>query len=320
MYTDDIQKLVEIAKLYYIEHMTQDKISKIFSMSRSAISVCLTEAKKMGIVNIQVLDPSENNQELGKIMEDTFGLRKCIVVPNATYSQEVLTRIVTSQAVRYAVDLMKDHSCIGISWGTACYEFMHSFPKDSNLCDITVVPLIGISPLLTREYQLNESVRMFADKLRGNPIFIYSPGIVQDVSDKQRVLESSYMKPILERWDNMDMAVVGIGTTQGRSELRQYDCEGLSVHEEIMENRDIPVGDVCGRLFNIDGKFVEEEYNSKLIGVDEQMLRKVGNVMAIAAGPSKCVPIIGALRTGLIHYLATDENTVIQLLELMKLL
>lgn len=46
MYTDDIQKLVEIAKLYYIEHMTQDKISKIFSMSRSAISVCLTEAKK----------------------------------------------------------------------------------------------------------------------------------------------------------------------------------------------------------------------------------------------------------------------------------
>ena len=253
-------------------------------------------------------------------MEDTFGLRKCIVVPNATYSQEVLTRVVTSQAVRYAVDLMKDHSCIGISWGTACYEFMHSFPKDSNLCDITVVPLIGISPLLTREYQLNESVRMFADKLRGNPIFIYSPGIVQDVSDKQRVLESSYMKPILERWDNMDMAVVGIGTTQGRSELRQYDCEGLSVHEEIMANRDIPVGDVCGRLFNIDGKFVEEEYNNKLIGVDERMLRKVGNVMAIAAGPSKCVPIIGALRTGLIHYLATDENTVIQLLELMKLL
>ena len=104
MYTDDIQKLVEIAKLYYIDHMTQDKISKIFSMSRSAISVCLTEAKKMGIVNIQVLDPSENNKELGKIMEDTFGLRKCIVVPNATYSQEVLTRIVTSQAVRYAVD------------------------------------------------------------------------------------------------------------------------------------------------------------------------------------------------------------------------
>lgn len=253
-------------------------------------------------------------------MEDTFGLRKCIVVPNATYSQEVLTRIVTSQAVRYAVDLMKDHSCIGISWGTACYEFMHSFPDDSNLCDITVVPLIGISPLLTREYQLNESVRMFADKLRGNPIFIYSPGIVQDVSDKQRVLESSYMKPILERWDNMDMAVVGIGTTQGRSELRQYDCEGLSVHEEIIANRNIAVGDVCGRLFNIDGKFVEEEYNNKLIGVDEHMLRKVGNVMAIAAGPSKCVPIIGALRTGLIHYLATDENTVIQLLELMKML
>ena len=50
------------------------------------------------------------------------------------------------------------------------------------------------------------------------------------------------------------------------------------------------------------------------------MLRKVGNVMAIAAGPSKCVPIIGALRTGLNHYLATDENTVIQLLELMKML
>ncbi len=42
----DIQKLVEISKMYYNERMTQEVISKYFSISRSAVSLALAEAKK----------------------------------------------------------------------------------------------------------------------------------------------------------------------------------------------------------------------------------------------------------------------------------
>ena len=119
---------------------------------------------------------------------------------------------------------------------------MHSFPADTNLCDISVVPLIGISPLLTQEYQLNESVRMFAEKLHGNPLFIYSPGYVDNFEDKKRVMESSYMQPIFKRWHDLDFAILGIGRAQERSEPVSYthlgqralsfSCRGLPRHAE----------------------------------------------------------------------------------------
>ena len=319
MDNSDIQKLVEIAKMYYNDHMTQEMISKVFSISRSAVSMCLTEAKNIGIVQVQINDPSQNNEDLAGRMEREFGLRKCIVVPSGTYNEKALVHIVTSQAVRFALGLLQSHSCIGTSWGNACYEFMHSFPADTNLCDISVVPLIGISPLLTQEYQLNESVRMFAEKLHGNPLFIYSPGYVDNFEDKKRVMESSYMQPIFKRWHDLDFAILGIGRAQERSELRQYRCEGDNMFQEICSDPDMAVGDICARRFNIHGEFINCEYNEKLIGVDKKILSEAKHVMAIAAGSSKVIPIIGALRTCIIHYLATDENTIFQILDLLSL-
>lgn len=314
----DIQKLVEISKMYYNEHMTQEVISKYFSISRSAVSLCLADAKNAGIVQIQINDPSQNNEVLAKQMEETFCLKKCIAVPSGTYKEKILVHMVVSQAVRHALPLLESHSCIGTSWGTACYEFMHNFPEDTNLCDITVVPLIGISPLLTQKYQLNESVRMFANKLHGNPLFIYSPGYVENLEDKERIMNSDFMQPIFQRWHDVDFAIVGIGREQQRSEMRQYLCNGENLMQEIHNHPDIAVGDICARQYNIRGEFIESDHNNKLIGADKAILSGIRNVMAIAVGPEKVIPIIGALRTGIIHYLATDENTIIQVLESAK--
>ena len=314
----DIQKLVEISKMYYNERMTQEVISKYFSISRSAVSLALAEAKNVGIVRTQINDPSQNNENLAKEMESIFNLKKCIVVPSGTYDESVLVHIVVSQAVRFALPLMNSHSCIGVSWGTACYEFMHYFPEDTNLCDITVVPLIGISPLLTQTYQLNESVRMFSNKLRGNPLFIYSPGFVENIEDKKKILSCDFMRPILERWKDVDFAIVGIGREQQRTEIRQYKCNGENLLQEIKNNPDIAVGDICALQYNIKGTFLNSEHNQRLIGADQHILAGIENVLAIAAGPEKVIPIVGALRTGVIQYLATDENTVVQILETAK--
>jgi len=77
----DIQKLVQIAKMYYIEGMTQESIAKIIGISRSTVSQLITEAKNAGLVQITIKDPAANNQELASEFEKRFGLRKCIVVP-----------------------------------------------------------------------------------------------------------------------------------------------------------------------------------------------------------------------------------------------
>lgn len=314
----NIQKLVEICKMYYEQGMTQEMISKTFDISRSAVSMSLTEAKNIGIIQVEIKDPSVNNDELAAQLEENFGLRKCIVVPSGTHNENALLRVMTSQAIRFAVDLFRSHSSIGVAWGNTCYEFMQAFPENTSLCDISVVPLIGSSPLLTHEYQLNESIRMFSDKLRGYPLFIYSPGFVDTLEDKNRIISSAYMQPIMDLWRHLDFAVLGIGRIQERGELRQFRCGGESMVEEIRLRPDVAVGDICARQFNIRGEFIDNDFNRKLIGITGDDLKKVKNVMAMAVGSSKVIPIIGALRTGCIHYFVTDENTATQILQLLN--
>lgn len=328
-----IQKLVEISSMYYLQGMNQEQIAKTFGISRSAVSMLLTEAKNMGIVQVKINDPSSNMDELGRELESMFSLNKCIVVPSGTHKRDALLHITATQAVRYASsELITSHSSVGIAWGNTCRTFMEAFPEDTNLCDVTVVPLIGVSPMLTQEYRLNESIRVFADKMRGDPLFIYSPGLVDTLEDKRRIYESSFMQPILDRWKSLDCAILGIGSCQRRdgtyaSRGTGKNCEaaggnisdGKTLFEEICARPDMIVGDLCARQLSIKGEFANSDFNNKLIGVTRENLSSIRNVMAIAVGSNKVFAIIGALNTHLINVFVTDENTAAQVINLVRL-
>ena len=176
----NLQKMVQAAKMYYQEGLTQETIAKKLRTSRPAVSL-LAEARKTGVVQIKIKDPEVNNEELAGQFQKRFGLKKCLVIPCGIRQEDVVLKIVASQAARFASRMMKSHTTVGTSWGGSCYEFMQAFPEDTELCNITVVPLVGGSPLLTREFQLIESVREFSEKLRGTPVVLYSPGFVDTI-------------------------------------------------------------------------------------------------------------------------------------------
>lgn len=311
----DIQRLVQISKMYYIEGRTQESIAKEAGISRSAVSQLLTEAKNAGLVQITIKDPSVNNDELAGEFERRFGLRKCLVVPTTMKNSRMLLRVVVGQTVRLMESLMASHTSFGMAWGSACYEFMQAFPDDTDLCDITVVPLIGGSPLISQEFQINECVRQFAEKVSGTPMFMYSPGIVDSLKDKKRFLESIYMQGILEQWKHLDCAIVGIGRLAETYGNSQFTPDNMLSH--ILKHPDCVVGDLCARHFNIRGEIIKCSHNDRLIGIDEQGLRGTKTVAAIAVGGVKIFPIIGALNSGILHYLATDELTAHQVLSVL---
>ena len=311
----NIQRLVHVAKMYYYEGYTQEKIAKELSISRTAVSMLLTEARSVGIVNIQIKDPYANNEELANLLEEHFGLEKSIVVPTNINNEKLLLRIVASQAARFAAELMSSYTSIGVSWGSACYQFMKSFPENTDLCDISVVPLIGGSPLLAREFQLNESIRNYAEKLRGTPVYIYSPGIVDSLNDKKHIMETMYMRAITEKWKSLDFAVIGIGLPPESYKYEQPQSDMRSNADYIRQHPEIAIGDLCALWFNIKGDILDCDHNKKLIGIDEVGLRNTKKVLAIACGVNKTLSIIGALKTKLIHHFVTDEHTAKQVLK-----
>ena len=49
-----IERMVNVARLYYEQNMTQNEIAKELGISRPLVSILLTEAKACGIVTISI--------------------------------------------------------------------------------------------------------------------------------------------------------------------------------------------------------------------------------------------------------------------------
>ena len=313
----DIQLMVQVSKMYYDEGMTQEKIAKQLGISRSAISMILSEARDFGIVQISIKDPKKNVKEVADQFLAQFQLKGCLVVPIGIESPRLMTKVIASQGADYAGAIMKSHTTIGIAWGSTCYEFMMSFKNENKLCDINVVPMIGGTSRISSEYQLNEMVRMFAERLQGSPSFMYAPAIAESIEDKELYMKSMSMKSIIEKWNIMDSAIVSAGAPPEYYNNRMID-EPREMKPIYDANLNKSVGDICARRFNINGDFLKNDYSNRTVGMDEESMRSVKDVFCIAAGRHKVLSVIGALRTNVIDHLIIDEATARNVLSLVN--
>jgi DNA-binding transcriptional regulator LsrR (DeoR family) len=314
----DIQLMVQVAKMYYMEGLTQEKIAQQLGISRSSISMVLSEAREFGIVEISIKDPKKNVTDVADALVRRFGLKGCVVVPTAIDSIHLITKVIASQGADYAEDILKSHSTVGIAWGSTCYEFMLSFANRNKLSDVNVVPLIGGTSRISSEYQLNEMVRMFAEKLQGTPSFIYAPAIAESIADRDLYMQSTSMKSIMDKWNSMDAAIVSAGAPPDwyTTRLNEEPADMKAMYEA---DRSMVIGDICARRFNLMGEFIQNEYSARIMGISEDDLRRIEHVMCIAAGKQKVLSILGALRTNVLNYLVTDESTARSILELADL-
>ena len=311
----DIQLMVQVAKMYYMEGLTQEKIAQQLGISRSSISMILSAAREFGIVEISIKDPKKNVADVADALSRRFGLKGCVVVPTAIETIHLITKVVASQGADYAENILKSNTTVGIAWGTTCYEFMLAFANHSKLSDVNVVPLIGGTSRIASEYQLNEMVRMFAEKLHGTPTFIYAPAIAESIADRDLYMQSSSMKAIMEKWEHMDAAIVSAGAPPDWYSTRMI-VEPAEMKAMYEADRNMVIGDICARRYNLMGEFIHNEYSARIMGISEENLRRIENVLCIAAGKQKILSILGALRTNVLNYLVTDEATARSVLEL----
>jgi deoxyribonucleoside regulator len=314
----DVQLMVKVAQMYYIEGLKQEDIAKQLQISRSLISMILTEAKEVGIVEINILNPLLNNEEMGSELKSLFGLKQCIVVPTAVQDSNTLRKLVAQRAVDVFNQQINDQSTVGLDWGRTCYEFISYYRSEKALKDLNIVPLIGGSSQNAPYFQLNEMVRLLAEKMNGNPYFIHAPALTASCEEHELFMKSQSMQPILEKWQNMNIIIASIGTLPSltNSDRETYAGE-YEIYEKLRHNE--AVGDLCAKYFNIQGEFIEEDYCNRIIGIPLENLKGTKKIIGIAAGIEKDYSILGALRTGIIDTFISDEQTAKAVLKLYKL-
>ena len=304
----DVSLMVKVAQMYYIDGMKQEEIAKELQISRSLISMILTEARAVGIVQINIRNPQLNNEELSKEFEEKFNLKQCMIVPTAVQDTNTLRKLVTQRAADVFNQEVSERSNVGISWGKTCFEFITQFSSETVLKDVSVVPLIGGSKQAAHYFQVNEMVRVFAEKVGGIPYFIYAPSLNASTEEKEVFENSLYMQPILKKWANMDIIVAAVGSLPDMNTQEGKIYIGGTEIESIIEDSRA-VGEVCARYFDKEGNFIKNEYFDRITGISIEELRRARTTIGMAVGSEKINAILAAMKTKIFDIFITDEQT-----------
>jgi len=313
---EEINRLVMIAREYYVNKKTQAEIAEEFDLSRPTISKLLQEAEDANIVQISIIDPLYRDSELASRLQDTLQLQNVVVVHGDPKNQGISQKNIALNAAWYFCKMVDDtvHK-IGIGWGRTMYQVSLAM-ETAVRNDLQFIPLLGGVGQINPSFQVHQITQRVADVCGGTWLQLHVPGIIENKEIRKNLLNSRDVQNVISNWENLDLALVGIG--EAPPFKRNIIFESYVDDEEktqLLEKK--AVGDICMRFFDIHGKIINY-LKQEIISIPLNVLKNTQRVIAAAGGSRKARSIIGASRGGFITDLVTDEDTGNEILQILN--
>jgi len=301
MTTDELTRL---ATLYYVDGLTQEDLSKQFSLSRAKIGRLLKRAQEEGIVEIRVKHHPRDTRDLERELIARFGIEKAIVSINhkdQDKQRELLAGLVASHLDRILVNDMIVAVGMGRNINAISEHAISSTQRSS-----TFVCAIGGFYRGGEIMNADHICRRLAARFGGDSETLYAPALVGDPEGRKGLLNNDAVKPTLDKARRAHVALVGVGDINEDSNMVRT---GWFSTDEIAELRQCgAVGDLMGYHFiDMAGRPVVTPVRDRVIGLSLEDLKHIPNVIAVASENTKTTAVLGALRTGVITTLATTE-------------
>ncbi|TEU17814.1 MAG: sugar-binding transcriptional regulator [Anaerolineales bacterium] len=306
--------LAQVASMYYEDNLNQDEIARRIDTSRSTVSRMLQEAREAGVVEITVHYPWKNVPEIEVDLIARFRLRQARVLRGRDQPYEEILRGLGVLAARYIEGILIEGTTLGISWGVAVYSTVRTLRPDRRL-PITVVQMVGAvgegDPLIDGP----DLARLLASVYGGEYRCLHAPLIVEDTHAREVLLQEPRIRETLSLARRADVALVGIGAPS--PEVYSLLRAGYLDREALAQLRAKGVvGDICARHYDAHGRVLDIELNRRIVGIELEALHDIEQVIGVAGGEAKAEAILGALRSGHVNVLITDDVTARKVLAL----
>jgi len=300
----DILEMVEVCKMYYEQELTQVEIAKRMQLSRLTISKMLKRAKEYGIVKIEVLSPMENVNVVLNQLKSIFHIQGGLVIPTQSRDENFIEDLVLSQAAMYLENLLPDIQTIGLGWGYAVGRFIENIRSRHTLDGFTgkVFPLIGSSTNPSKWYQPNELVRMLGERIGYEPFYLPAPAFPLSQKNNALFTGTTEYQEMLKLWANTDVAIFGIDSYPSMPD------QATAVRFGDLLDEKNAVGTVLTYFYDRNGAIITCE-DDIVIRIPLALLQSVKKGIGIVTGLNRIDTIYGALQTGLITHVITDEIT-----------
>lgn len=311
---NDEKLLIKIASYYYLQELTQNQIAKKLGMSRQRVNRLLKRSRNEGIVNIRIKGEKENYIDLESSLEEKFGLLQAVVVPTPE-SDRLIYALGHATAV-YMRDRLQDGMNVGISWGRTMFNAVNSLESGQKFTDLKVFQIVGNMQNIQRDGQPDEVTRLFADKLGCEPRLLYAPIYIKNEVARSTLIKEDSISSVLNELHKCDIAFLSVSHQNAWKDYVSDPELKEKVAGEIKSSG--AVGNICLRHFDSQGRILPISLHDLLVGIDEDTLRGIPNVVCSAGGPEKYAAIMGALKGRLVSTLITDFKTANHLLNNSK--
>lgn len=302
-----LQKLTDIARMYYVQDMTQNEIAKKYNVSRPLISRMLKEAKELGIVKIEICPPLDEGEYLIERVVERFGITGGVAVPER--ENDYLTNNEISAAALAFLQGLGQRS-LGIGWGYIIGNMISGMEQREPVDGVAakVCPLIGNSGVGNRNYHANELVRVFAQQVHGAPEYFYAPFIVTTEQERELFEGLECYQSIEKTWRNLDMALVNIGNYPSVPDFATEARYG----DILRKGR--AVGKILNYYVDVEGKIFHSP-DDHALQIPIKLLRQIPHVVGICSANTSPKALAGALRSGLIRYVVAPGNVLKEAME-----
>lgn len=311
--SDRLRLMHLTAEMYYMGQKTQNEIAKELGISRPMVSRLLSQAQKEGIVQITIVNPFADLRMLAGELKDQLGLASVLVAPGVGGSSQQVRRLLGRAAAQFLLSGLQRGDRLGIGWGRTLYEVTESLESHPGF-DLTVVPLMGGLGQIAPGFQVNSLARTFSEKLGGLWHALYIPAIIEDPNTRASLLSSRDVAQIVELWDALDVALVGIGNVKIGDEVHMLFADYMDDDSLSGLVQQQAVGDICMRFFDLEGR-PNKQGLPGVASIELERLLRVPRRIGVAGGEEKVDAIIGAARGNYINILITDETAARCILE-----
>ncbi len=307
--------LQAIAKLYYEEGKTQSEIAEQFEISRPKVSRKLAEARECGIVKIFIDDALDEISEMEQKFLSAFQLKGVRIASVPEDDDELRVQLTARLGAEFFPRFLNSGDKIGVNWGWTLYELSREFPQ-LKLNDTSIFQLSGAVDNANCRSFAHEIISNFSGKLNAKDAFcLPCPAMVESPIIADILMHDAKLKNLLDQAEECNKLMVNIAMPDESSCL--YQAGYLKDEQlELIKNKHV-VGSICSRFYDKNGYIVDEDIDSRTIGISLESIKNAECVMACIVGSRKAEAVYYALKAGWIDVLVIDSLMAKRITEML---
>ncbi len=298
--------------LYYVAGNTQDEIARKLNVSRPTAQRLVALALAKRLISFRLEHPIAACMELAAALTERYQLVYCEVAPSDPESDSVILGV-AERAAAFLEQKLKAPEPLVVALGTgrtlrAAVERMESMSCPHH----RLVSLVG--HISMRGSASFYDVLAHLSNLTQAPHYpMPLPVVVPSREQRDQLMQLEPVVRVLELGAAADVTLIGIGQMDENAPVY---VDGFISKKELTEMRRLgAVGEVTGWAYDAAGRIIAGGFNQRLTSVP-RIVPPEQQVVGVAQGTGKVLPIHAALRGRIVNGLITNESTARSLLDL----